>query len=150
MAQRLFENDHDNFRILTKTDILKTYIIYEDTAQPIGVGASRPYVGIFVELDAIGSNEAVTSGAGKLRTVIGYTDNSEVQLTSSDGPLNGQNIQTAQAWYNVHGDGTLKLFGSTPTASSTVRQSPTDSARERLPLDASKTPSYIDVYWTND
>lgn len=125
--------------------------IYESVASTIGSGANRPYCGLFLQLTGIGGSAPFsTSDAGRCRTEVIYTDDSMETLTDNDSPLRGQNVQTgAGNWFNVHGDGSLKTFG-TPTAASTLSSSTTASARERLPLNASKTPKEFVIYWTDN
>ena len=103
-----------------------------------------------MNVGALNTSEA-PGNAGKLDVEVFYNDNTSEVLATSDTPFSGVNIAVGlNTWYTVHGDGSMGLTGAEPTAATTVRQSATASARERLPLSATKTPERVDVFWTNN
>lgn len=152
MAQTAYFNDITDFSIVDGNVLIKRLdVVHEPDNSVIGVGANRPYVGVWLTLRAAGGAPyTIPAGRGKLDIEGHYEDSTSVVLTSSENPMD--NIQVpnhTDLYLLVHADGQAKT-DSQPSASATLSSSATASIRERLPLDASKTIETIRYYWTDN
>ena len=148
------------FSILNRTKVLRLGIVYESVPEDItGVsGGNRPWVSMYIQIQAEGSSDTASSTDGKLRTEVRYSNNSLADLTESDGPFaNYSTISNATSqWLRIMADGTLKTVLSGQTASSTPlatgdqAESATPANRQKIPLSTTLTPTAIRYHWTSN
>ena len=120
--------------------------IYESAASPIGVGANSPYVAAFMK--TLGGEDAETIANKIIELFVNYTDGSRVSLgrTATGGSAFPEPFTSAEQWRVFRADGTMRVVANPPTAATAVAQNAMASARERLPLDASKTVSFLRLW----
>ena len=152
MAQTVYTNDISDFNVFTRSRILQLAVIHEPENSNLGQGGNQvPYVGVYLQMQAIGSQEDPATGAGRLRIVAIHTNNVPQLLTDSTNPIDTHGaIATAPTWYVVRANGALRSVSAAPTASTTVAASSDAAVRERLGLSPSFTLSKVQYYWTND
>lgn len=125
--------------------------IYESVASPIGVGANSAYVAAYMQ--TIGGPEAETIAGKIIELFVNYTDGTRVSLGRT--AVGGSAFPTAFAagihfaahqWWEFRANGTMALLSGAPTAATVVPQNAAAGSRARLPVDASKTISFLRLW----
>ena len=150
MAQRLATLDIvPDFSLGSNVVATEVAAIIETDAEPIGVGADTPWVAIFVKVQSSGSARNL-GNSGRLRVALTYEGNTAEALTLDAAPFSAFGaIATAGEWAVVRADGKCRRHVA-PTADTVVAQSASDSARERIAIDAGKSPATMNFWWTDD
>ena len=125
---------------------IEAAVIHEPVASAIGVGASRPYIAVYLETVGGETPETFTNRIGEVKVT--YTDGSVESLikTSQGGNALPEPVATAEAWRVVRADGMWDVIAAAPTPRTSVAGGSSAATRERLPLSATKELDYVDVF----
>ena len=138
---------------------LQLGIIHEPVASAIGSGPNRPYVGLFLQLQATGNVDVTPDTYGKLRVVAVYgapNSGETDELLNTSDPFNaragdgGDPIipAAAPAWYRCRADGFLEQVAAAPADATVLPSGSAANARNRFPLSADKNLLAVVSYWT--
>ena len=141
MAQTLYTGNVQNPTILGSASVAGLEAVHE----PQG---NNPYVALYIAIQSVGETDlAPTPGAGRLRCVVNYSDNTNTQVALDEDPLSDVPSipRAAPLWFAVRTNGKLRqIRGARPTAGITV------AADERHALASGKTLVDNLFFWTDD
>lgn len=148
MAQTLYDGVVENPSILGSASVTGLAGIHE----PAG---ATPYIGVFMAAQSVGETDLnPPAGAGRLRIVLNYSDNTSTEVAMDDDPFSEVPSipKVAPLWLVVRGNGKVRQFGSgrKPTSASVLAQSSSPAANERLPAASGKTLVNVTAFWTDD
>ena len=146
MPQQLAQVDITDFPVLGgRVKFTRAACVYETT------GNFR-YIVPFTEMQAVGSAYNPSSGQGRHRVQVVYTDNTTFDVEISDEPFDdiAGNISTTATWYNVHGNGRFKPSSAGPSATGNYVNSASDNLNEELAVAVNKVLARARYYYTDN